>query len=83
MLTQCTGVVGVKLLYLFFPSSSCCTSYSHSSILVAIYEKLLKELKSEVGMAVLKSKQTRAVEIFSTYIVHPYACFSHQILPSF
>ena len=38
------------------------------------YYNYLK-MKSEVGMAVLKSKQTRLVWIISTYIVHPYACF--------
>ena len=33
-------------------------------------------MKSEVGMAVLKSKQTRVVGVISTYvyIVHPYTC---------
>ena len=31
--------------------------------------------KVKVGMAVLKSKQTRVVGIISTYMVHPYACF--------
>ena len=30
-------------------------------------------MKSEVGMAVLKSKQTRVVGVISTY-VHPYTC---------
>ena len=33
------------------------------------------KLKNKVGMAVLKSKQTRLVGIISTYIVHPYSCF--------
>ena len=32
-------------------------------------------MKSEVGMAVLKSKQTRVVGIINTCIVHPSACF--------
>ena len=38
------------------------------------------KLKSEVGMAVLKSKQTRLVGIISTYVVHTYTynCFSRQ-----
>ena len=34
------------------------------------------KLKGEVGMAVPKSTQTRVVGI-NTYMVHPYACFSH------
>ena len=38
------------------------------------------KLKSEVGMAVLKSNQTRVVGIISTYVVHPYACFMIMFL---
>ena len=34
------------------------------------------KLKGEVGMAVPKSNRTRVVRII-TYMVHPYACFSH------
>ena len=34
------------------------------------------KLKGEVGMAVLKSTQTRVVGII-TYMVHPDTCFSH------
>ena len=40
------------------------------------------KLKSEVGMALLKCKQTRLVGIISTYmyVVHPYACFLSLIM---
>ena len=39
------------------------------------------KLKNEVGMAVLKSKQTRVVYRDDQHIrrVHPYACFSRLI----
>ena len=39
-------------------------------------------VKSEVGMAVLKSKQTRVLGIISTYvyIVHAYTCFFNTSL---
>ena len=49
--------------------------YFHSNYFVK--SNCLK-LKSEVGMAVLKSKQTRVVGIISTYILHPYACITRQ-----
>ena len=41
------------------------------------YKNNCLKLKSEVGMAVLKSKQTRVVYRDNQHIriVHPYACF--------
>ena len=35
----------------------------------------IKKMKGKVGMATLKSKQTRVVGITSTHMVHPYTCF--------
>ena len=40
------------------------------------YKNICIKLKDEVGMAMPKSTQTRVVGII-TYMVHPYACFSH------
>ena len=45
------------------------------SIITSVKNMCIK-LKGKVGMVVPKSTQTRVVGII-TYMVHPYACFSH------
>ena len=45
-------------------------------IMVTSIKNICIKLKGEVGMAMPKSTQTRVVGII-TYMVHPYACFSH------
>ena len=58
---------------------------SYIGSLYIIYITSIKNnclMKSEVGMAVLKSKQTRVRSKGNHHIciVHPYACFSRQIM---